>query len=258
MLWALHQNCFRGRLVLASSMVVYGEGTYRCRDHGLVRPRPRSTAALAVGCFEPECPRCDQAVDWLPVTEDAPVDPSNVYAATKVHQEHLCAAFAREHDVPVTALRYHNVYGPGMPRDTVYAGVASLFRSRLAAGLPPTVFEDGAQTRDFIHVDDVARANLLALTAPDPYDGPLNVASGHPLTVLEMARAVSDGTGSGLVPVVTGEFRPGDVRHIVASPDRARDTLGFVAEIDPGAGLRAFARDPLRPSAADHESPVVR
>ena len=100
--------------------------------------------------------------------EDAALDPRSVYAATKLAQEHLCSAFARETGVPVTALRYHNVYGPRMPRDTPYAGVASIFRSAFAAGRAPRVFEDGGQRRDFVHVRDVARANLLALTAPEP------------------------------------------------------------------------------------------
>src|SRR5690606_13637302 len=127
--------------------------------------------------------------------EDAPTDPRNVYAATKLHQEHLCAAFGREHGVPVAALRYHNVYGPRMPRDTPYAGVAAIFRSAVAQGEPPRVLEDGRQTRDFVHVRDVARANVLALTAPEPVTGPLNVASGRPRTVLDLARAVTAGTG---------------------------------------------------------------
>ena len=119
-----------------------------------------------------------------------PPDPRNVYAATKLHQEHLAAAFSRETGVPVTALRYHNVYGPRMPRDTPYAGVASIFASALAAGGAPRVFEDGGQLRDFVHVRDVARANVLALTAPEPVPGAFNVASGTPRSIGEMARAL--------------------------------------------------------------------
>jgi len=254
MLWSLHRARFRGRLVLASSMVVYGEGAYVCSRHGPQQPGPRRSADLEAGRFEPSCALCDGALTWRPVGEDAPMQPRNVYAATKVHQEHLCAAFGREHDIPVTALRYHNVYGPRMPRDTPYSGVASIFRSALEAGRPPVVFEDGAQLRDFVHVDDVARANVLALTAPEPYDGPLNVASGHPWTLLDMARAVSTGAagshrpgrGRALSPVVSGRYRLGDVRHIVASPDRAREVLGFRAGVHPADGLARFATDPLR------------
>src|SRR3954454_5195432 len=145
-------------LVLASSMVVYGEGRYRCAEHGLVRPGPRRAAELDAGQFEPPCPVCGRPLDPESVPEDAPLDPRNVYAATKVAQEHLCTAFARETGATVTALRYHNVYGPRMPRDTPYAGVASIFRSSLAAGKAPRVFEDGGQRRDFVHVRDVAAA----------------------------------------------------------------------------------------------------
>jgi dTDP-L-rhamnose 4-epimerase len=226
-LWALHELGFRGRIVLASSMVVYGEGRYRCSEHGDVRPRRRTGADIAAGRFDPPCPRCGAPVAWAPIDESAPPDPRNVYAATKLHQEHLCGAFGREHGVPVTCLRYHNVYGPRMPRDTPYAGVAAIFRSAVERGEPPAVFEDGGQTRDFVHVRDVARANVAALTADRPVDGPLNVASGTPRTVLELAQALCVGTG--LVPRVVGGGRLGDVRHVVASPRRAATALGFHA-----------------------------
>lgn len=248
-LWSLHHARFQGRLVLASSMVVYGEGRYRCAEHGIVRPGPRAAADLDAGRWEPPCPVCGADLAADVVTEDAPLDPRNVYAATKVAQEHLCAVFGREHGVPVTALRYHNVYGPRMPRDTPYAGVAAIFRSALAAGRPPRVFEDGGQRRDFVHVRDVAAANVLALTVPDPVDGPLNVASGEPHTVGEMAAALADGFGpSAPRPEVVGGYRLGDVRHVVASPERARDRLGFRAALPFAVGMREFATAPLRGS----------
>ncbi len=238
-LWALHRLGFAGRLVLASSMVVYGEGAYRCPLDGPVPAPPRRAEDLAAGRFEPACPRCAHPLESVVVTEDAPLDPRNVYAATKVHQEHLCAAYGREHEVAVTALRYHNVYGPRMPRDTPYAGVASIFRSAVAAGRAPQVFEDGAQRRDFVHVDDVARANVAALTAPEPVEGALNVASGEPHTVLELARTLC--AGSGLVPEVVGGGRLGDVRHVVASPERAAARLGFRASVSFDEGTADFA-----------------
>jgi dTDP-L-rhamnose 4-epimerase len=210
-------------------MVVYGEGRYRCAEHGDVRPPPRTAADLAGGRYDPPCPSCRAPLAWAPIGEDAPLDPRNVYAATKLHQEHLCTLFGREHGVPVTALRYHNVYGPRMPRDTPYAGVASIFRSAVERGEAPRVYEDGAQTRDFVHVRDVARANVAALTAPEPVDGPLNVASGQPRTVLELARALCAGLGAEHGPVVVGGGRTGDVRHVVASPEQAAARLGFRA-----------------------------
>jgi len=226
-LWALDRAGFGGRFVLASSMVVYGEGRYRCDEHGDQPPGLRSRADLDAGRYEPPCPVCADALRWAPVTEAAAVDPRNTYAATKLHQEHLCRVFGRERGVPVTALRYHNVYGPRCPVDTPYAGVASIFRSAVTRGAAPVVLEDGGQMRDFIHVVDVARANVLALVAEVPYDGPLNIASGTPRSVLEVAEAVC--TGTALAPDVVGGGRLGDVRHIVACPDLAAEQLGFVA-----------------------------
>jgi dTDP-L-rhamnose 4-epimerase len=171
----------------------------------------------------------------MAIGEDTPPDPRNVYAATKLHQEHLAAAFARErNDATLTVLRYHNVYGPRMPRDTPYAGVAAIFRSAVAAGRAPRVFEDGCQCRDFVHVADVARANALALEPGSP-PGTFNVASGAPRTVGAMARALA--AGSGVEPVVTGEFRLGDVRHVFASADRARRELGFAATVAFDTGM---------------------
>ncbi|MGH9212132.1 MAG: NAD-dependent epimerase/dehydratase family protein [Acidimicrobiales bacterium] len=236
-LWVLHELEFRGRIVLASSMVVYGEGRYRCDRHGDVRPGPRTRGDLAAGRFEPPCPRCGQPVAWAPIDEDAPLDPRNVYAATKLHQEHLCRVFGREHGVAVTALRYHNVYGPRMPRDTPYAGVAAIFGSAVERGEAPRVFEDGGQTRDFVHVRDVARANVAALIVDQPVDGPLNIASGTPRTVLDLARAVCGDRAP--QPVVVGGGRLGDVRHVVASPDRAAAYLGFEA-IEPFTPFEPF------------------
>jgi dTDP-L-rhamnose 4-epimerase len=220
---------FRGRFVLASSMVVYGEGRYACAEHGQVRPGTRDPSELAAGRFDPACPRCGAALQPAPVPEDAAVDPRNVYAATKLHQEHLCSAFARETGVPVTALRYHNVYGPGMPRETPYAGVASLFTSAFARGEAPRVFEDGEQRRDFVHVHDVARANVIALTAGEPVPGAFNICSGTPRSVGDLATALHSAYPDAPAPVVTGEFRLGDVRHVFADPGRARSELGFEA-----------------------------
>ena len=239
LLRALAARRFAGRFVLASSMVVYGEGRYACAEHGAVAPPPRRVEDLAAGRFEPCCPRCGRALEGRTVSEDARPDPRSVYAATKLHQEHLCAAFARETGATVTALRYHNVYGPGMPRDTPYAGVAAIFRSALAAGRAPRVFEDGAQRRDFVHVSDVARANVLALEVGAP--GAFNIASGTPRTVGDMARALwvaAGGETAAPAPVVTGEFRLGDVRHVVASTDRAARVLGFRARMTLEDGMR--------------------
>ncbi|WP_406171792.1 NAD-dependent epimerase/dehydratase family protein [Streptomyces sp. NBC_00996] len=230
------------RLVLAGSMVVYGEGRYECAGHGVVRPGPRAVEDLDAGRFEPRCPRCGEELTPGLVGEDAPVDPRNVYATTKLAQEHLAAAWARSTGGGAVSLRYHNVYGPGMPRDTPYAGVASFFRSALARGEAPRVFEDGGQRRDFVHVGDVAAANVAALEASS-HDGALtayNTGSGEPHTVGEMARALAAAYG-GPEPVVTGEYRLGDVRHITADSSRLRAELGWKAEVGFAEGMREFA-----------------
>ncbi|WP_151476950.1 NAD-dependent epimerase/dehydratase family protein [Streptomyces albicerus] len=231
------------RLVLAGSMVVYGEGRYECEWHGVVRPGPRAVADLDAGRFEPRCPQCGEELTPGLVGEDAPVDPRNVYATTKLAQEHLAAAWARSTSGSAVSLRYHNVYGPGMPRDTPYAGVASFFRSALARGEAPRVYEDGGQRRDFVHVRDVAAANVAALEA-EPLAGSLaayNAGSGEPHTVGEMARALAAAYG-GPAPVVTGEYRLGDVRHITADSSRLRAELGWKAEVGFEEGMREFAR----------------
>jgi dTDP-L-rhamnose 4-epimerase len=235
------------RLVLAGSMVVYGEGRYTCARHGTVRPGPRAVADLDAGRFEPPCPVCGADLSPGLVGEDAPVDPRNVYATTKLTQEHLAASWARATGGSAVALRYHNVYGPGMPRDTPYAGVASFFRSALARGEAPRVYEDGCQRRDFVHVRDVAAANVAALEASSR-DGALtsyNTGSGEPHTVGEMARALAEAHG-GPEPVVTGEYRLGDVRHITADSARLRAELGWKAEVGFAEGMREFAGAGMR------------
>jgi len=249
LLAAMHDADVR-RLVLASSMVVYGEGRYACQEHGVQQPPPRSLAALDAGDFENACPRCGAPLGWELVNEDARLEPRSSYAASKVAQEHYASAWVRQADAAGVALRYHNVYGPGMPRDTPYSGVAAMFRSSVERGEPPRVFEDGGQMRDFVHVTDVAAANVTALRAavdmPSGQWDAFNVCSGNPVSIRQVADLVADGAGAGLAPLVTGEYRSGDVRHVVASPERARTELGFEAAVGPEDGLRAFATVPLR------------
>jgi dTDP-L-rhamnose 4-epimerase len=233
------------RLVLASSMVVYGEGAY-VGTHGPTRPAPRAIPDLDAGRFDPLDADGNELAPAL-IDEDDALDPRNVYAATKLAQEHLAAAWARSTGGVAVALRYHNVYGPGMPQNTPYAGVASLFRSAIERGEAPRVFEDGAQRRDFVHVRDVASANRAAVdhtaaATPGTFR-PFNVGSGEVHTILDLAAALAtDGTP----PIVTGEYRLGDVRHITASSARLRDELGWLPTVSFDDGMREFATAPLR------------
>ena len=277
------------RLVLASSMVVYGEGSYR-GPNGFTRPGPRLASDLDAGRFDPLDPATGRPLEPVLVSETDPLDPRNVYASSKLGQEYLATAWARSSDGRVAALRYHNVYGPGMPQNTPYAGVASLFRSAIQRGEAPRVYEDGRQRRDFVHVRDVAAANMAALeftafdwispsattpkvdapapastvpAAPAPVDAapsrpqavhsdsgifrPFNVGSGIVHTIGDMATALAAAAG-GLAPIVTGQYRLGDVRHITASSERLRTELGWSAQISFDDGMREFATAPLRPA----------
>ncbi|MGV0737087.1 NAD-dependent epimerase/dehydratase family protein [Mycobacterium syngnathidarum] len=233
------------RLVLASSMVVYGQGSYRCPQHGPVDPLPRSRADLDVGVFDHRCPLGGGPLQWALVDEAAPLRPRSLYAASKTAQEHYALAWSDAAAASVVALRYHNVYGPHMPRDTPYSGVAAIFRSQLESGSVPKVYEDGAQMRDFVHVDDVAAANVAAVEAEAGGFDAFNVCSGRPVSIREVAALLCAARGAE-GPTVTGQYRSGDVRHIVASPARAAEVLGFEAAIAPREGLAEFAFAPLR------------
>ncbi|MBO0751555.1 MAG: NAD-dependent epimerase/dehydratase family protein [Bradyrhizobiaceae bacterium] len=229
------------RLTLASSMVVYGEGVGRCPEHGPVAPAPRREAALAAGDFEPPCPHCGRRLMAALVTEDAPLDPRNAYATSKVAQEFYATNWARVTGGAAAMLRYHNVYGPGMPRDTPYAGVAAIFTSALRNGEAPQVFEDGRQRRDFVHVRDVAAATVLACESHERGVKAFNVGSGTPRTVGEMAQALAQ-TLRGPAPVITGRYRLGDVRHITADSSRLRAELSWQPTVAFEDGMAELAR----------------
>jgi dTDP-L-rhamnose 4-epimerase len=228
-----------GRLVLASSMVVYGEGLGDCPVHGLVSPAPRREGELAAGRFEAPCPVCGKDLAPALVGEDAPLDPRNAYAASKVAQEHFASSWARVTSGSVAALRYHNVYGPGLPADTPYAGVAAIFLSALRRGESPQVNEDGGMRRDFVHVRDVAAATVAALEHERGMRA-FNVGSGTPRTVGELADGLAAAVG-GPAPVITGGYRLGDVRHVTADSSRVRAELNWAATVPFADGLAELA-----------------
>jgi dTDP-L-rhamnose 4-epimerase len=228
------------RLTLASSMVVYGEGVGHCAEHGAIAPAPRAEAALSAGQFEPLCPVCGRPLEPALVTEEAALDPRNAYASSKVAQEFYAGNWARVTGGSVAVMRYHNVYGPGMPRDTPYAGVAAIFTSALRRGEAPRVFEDGKQRRDFVHVRDIAAATVLACEKHETGVRAYNVGSGSPRTVGDMARALAAAL-RGPEPVVTGGYRLCDVRHITADSSRLRREFGWMPRADFEDGMTELA-----------------
>ena len=237
-----------GRLVLASSMVVYGEGRYACAEHGVVRPGPRDVGDLDAGRFEPPCPVCGRPLEPGTVPEDAPLDPRNVYAATKTAQEHLAARWARASGGTAVALRYHNVYGPHMPKDTPYAGVASLFRSALERGRGAAGLR-GRRPAARLRARPRRRAGQPRWRCPAGTAGalaPYNVASGEPHTVGDLARELAAAC-DGPEPVVTGQYRLGDVRHVVASAAARAPTSSASGRRSPSPTACASSRPhPLR------------
>ncbi len=230
-----------GRLTLASSMVVYGEGLALCPEHGPVPPAPRLEASLVAGDFEPPCPICGRRLTPQLVREDTPFDPRNAYASSKVAQEFYAQNWARVTGGSAAMMRYHNVYGPGMPRDTPYAGVAAIFTSALRRGEAPRVFEDGGQRRDFIHVRDIAAATVDACEKHRTGVAAFNVGSGTPRTVGQMANALAAAL-QGPAPVVTGGYRLGDVRHITADSRHLRVALGWAPLVAFEDGMGELAR----------------
>lgn len=223
-------------LVLASSVVVYGEGRYRTVRGGPFFPGLRARKDLDRGMFDHRAPRSGEVLTWEPVAEDTPPRPRSAYAASKAAQEHYAYAWGLNAGAAVTVLRYHSVYGEG-----ARVGPAARFRDDLFAGRAPRVFEDGGQVRDLVHVDDVAAATVAAVERQPPGFVPLNIGSGHPITLWEVASLMAKATG-GPTPVVTGQYRIGDVRHFVGDHRRAAHTIGFTARIAPARGLAEFAR----------------
>ena len=225
------------RLVVASSMVVYGEGAYRCAEHGVVMPAIRSAAQLRERRWEPPCPVCGRETEPLPITEDKPLRPVSVYGVGKRNVEELALVLGEAYGFEAVALRYLNVYGPRQALANPYTGVAAIFSSRLLGGNRPRVFEDGRQIRDLVHVADVVAATRAAMDAPGAAGGAFNVATGHRVEIGRLAERLGDLLAPGLEPEITGEFRAGDIRHCFADTTRARDVLGFTARTTLDDGL---------------------
>ncbi len=219
------------RLVVASSMSIYGEGRYRCPACGPVAPKPRPLAQLEARDWELHCPSCGTPTTPAPCDEDKPIAPTSVYAVTKRDQEELCLCVGRAYGIGTVALRLFNVYGPRQALSNPYTGVGAIFSSRLLNGRRPLVFEDGRQSRDFIHVSDIAEAFCLAVERDEVADVALNVGTGRSTSIAALAEAIARALGVALAPEVVGRFREGDIRHCVADVSRIRAALGFVARV---------------------------
>jgi dTDP-L-rhamnose 4-epimerase len=225
------------RLVVSSSMAVYGDGAYRCGEHGIVAEVRRTDERLVARRWEPLCPRCDREVESVPTPEDHPLRPISTYAITKRDQEELCLVLGRAWGVPTLALRYLNTYGSRQALSNPYTGVAALMVTRLLHGKRPVVFEDGRQRRDLVHVSDVVRANLAAASAPEPaWYLAYNVGTGCSITIAELAVLLARRLGLDLPPEITGLHRRGDIRHCTADVSRARELLGWEASVSLPAG----------------------
>jgi dTDP-L-rhamnose 4-epimerase len=233
------KNCAIQKVVVASSQAVYSEGAGECPKHGLVFPKVRPVEQLQRGDWSVRCPICNEPTTSVPTPEEAPVGGETVYGLTKVDQEKLVLLWGKQVGIPTVALRYSCTYGPRQSIFNPYTGVIAIFCTRLLNNLPPVLYEDGEQTRDFSFVEDIARANLLAATS-DRLDGlPVNVGSGKGVTVREIAQRVSDALGIRIVPQMNGEFRPGEMRHLISGTDTIR-AAGYVPQIDLGEGLSRY------------------
>jgi dTDP-L-rhamnose 4-epimerase len=227
------------KAVVASSMSIYGEGLYRCPVQGThVLPPPRPAAQLVERRWEPECPSCGAPLEPLPTPETKPLQPTSIYAVGKRDHEEMFLSWGRAYDVPTTALRFFNVYGPRQALSNPYTGVAAIFASRLLNGRPPIVFEDGRQSRDFVHVSDIA-SGIEAALHPGSGDGEaLNLGTGRSVSILEVAAALASGLGVAIQPDILGDYRAGDIRHCFAAIDRARELIGFSPSVAFEDGMR--------------------
>jgi dTDP-L-rhamnose 4-epimerase len=239
------------RLVVASSMSVYGEGRYQTAAGGIVDTAERPPGRLKSGRWDPVDPR-GAPLQPLPTPEDKRPNLNSVYALNKYAQERLCLLIGQAYDLPTIALRFFNVYGTRQALSNPYTGVLAIFASRLLNGNRPLLFEDGQQRRDFVHVRDVARACRLALEAPPSVRDVFNVGSGESRTICEVFQELAATMGKpGAIAEITGRYRVGDVRHCFADITRARTELGFEPRIDVADGLAEFVAWLAQETAVD-------
>ncbi len=225
------------KLIVASSMSIYGEGRYLCANCGPVSPALRSEAQLMEHDWEVRCPHCNSTLTPRPTKEDKPLQPTSVYAVSKRDQEEMCLAVGRAYNIPTVALRFFNAYGTRQALSNPYTGVAAIFAARLLNHHPPIIYEDGQQTRDFVHVSDIVQGLMLAMEQDAANYEVFNVGTGRPLTIAEVAEKLAEGLGLQIKSQVTGRYRAGDIRHCYADISKIRQTLGYRPAISFEEGL---------------------
>jgi len=226
------------KLIVASSMSIYGEGAYSCKKDGIVYPLLREETQLKKRDWEMRCPKCKRKVEALPTSEDKPLFPTSIYAVTKRSQEEMCLAVGRAYKIPVVALRYFNVYGPRQSLSNPYTGVAAIFLSRVKNNRAPLIFEDGRQSRDFIYVSDIVEANILAMKKKEADFDFFNVGRGRPCTILDIAQTIISLYRKGLEPKILNKFRAGDIRHCYADTRKISKKLGFKPKVSFKEGMK--------------------
>lgn len=250
------------KLVVASSMSIYGEGAYTCADCGPIAPQLRPTEQLRDRRWEVECPNCGKNLAPAPTSEEKPLFPTSVYAVTKQDQEQFCISVGRSYGIPTVALRYFNVYGTRQALSNPYTGVCAIFSARLLNGNRPLIFEDGEQTRDFVHVSDIVRANLLALETDRANYQAINVGTGRPTSVRTVCDLLAKGLGLDLEPEIVAKYREGDIRHCVADISKAKSLLGYEPQVSLEQGIPELlswvraqaAQDQVESATAELES----
>ena len=228
------------KIVVASSRAVYGEGAYKCLEHGVVYPEQRKREAMTLGLFDPVCPVCNTKVLLVPTQESAPFRPMSIYGLTKQIQEQAVLLFARTNGLDAFALRYQNVYGPGQSLKNPYTGILAVFSNLSRQGQPIEIYEDGTESRDFVYIDDVVAATKSCINYVDAYVGAINIGSGQAITVLDVAQEIKSYFNSGSQIRVSGAFRVGDIRHNVADIETAKTVLGYSPTVNFKKGLTHF------------------
>jgi dTDP-L-rhamnose 4-epimerase len=225
------------KLIVASSMSIYGEGSYSCASCGAITPKLRSEQQLKKGDWQMYCPQCAKPVKPIPTKEDKQLNSTSIYAFSKRHQEELCLLIGKTYSIPTVTLRYFNIYGPRQTLSNPYTGVCAIFSARVKNNNRPIIYEDGLQTRDFIHVKDIVAANILAMENSRADYKAFNVGSGEPITILEIAKTISRLHDKKIEPEVVNKYRKGDIRHCFADTGAIKE-LGFKPRISFDVGMR--------------------